>query len=228
VSPEEEQLVGHGYNFFAVLEQGGVNESEISRIRAAMKNGLAEATLTVNGIQWMIEIKSTQFDSDYIVVAVPLTLTAAQTYLNMTLTVTFAFIFITALAGLMVLILMGGLRRKREENKKAAAVEAQTTFLAKMSHDIRTPLNAVSGMLQLASDPRHSREEVDEFVGKASESANYLLELINGMLDLQKIDSGKMSVVHEPFAMANLLEWIASMYKPVVEGKRTPFHLGRQ
>lgn len=225
MSPEEEQLVGHGYNFFAVLEQGGVNESEISRIRAAMKNGLAEATLTVNGIQWMIEIKSTQFDSDYIVVAVPLTLTAAQTYLNMTLTVTFAFIFITALAGLMVLILMGGLRRKREENKKAAAVEAQTTFLAKMSHDIRTPLNAVNGMLELASDPRHSREEVNEFIGKASESANYLLELINGMLDLQKIDSGKMSVVHEAFAMDALLEMIASMYKPVIEGKKLQFHL---
>jgi signal transduction histidine kinase/CheY-like chemotaxis protein len=225
IRPEDENLAGGGYNLFAALEEGGVSTSIIEQLQTKMKEGQAKATLNVSGIEWMIEIKNTQFDNDYIVVAVPLTLTAAQTYLSMTLTVIFAFVFIIALGGITALFLLNGLRRKREEDKKAAAVEAQTDFLAKMSHDIRTPLNAISGMLELASDERHSREEVNGFIEKASESTNYLLELINGMLDLQKINSGKMNVAHAQFSMTVLLETIASMYKPVIEGKKLHFYL---
>jgi signal transduction histidine kinase/ActR/RegA family two-component response regulator len=220
----KESLVS-GYNLFSALEKGGVPESRIQNIQSEMADGQSKATVTVNGIQWMIEIQSTQFENDYIVVTVPLTLTAAQTYLSMTLTLVFGFVFITALAAIMILILLEGQSRKREEDRKAAAVQAQTDFLAKMSHDIRTPLNAVNGMLELASDPRHSREEVDGFVSKASESANYLLELINGMLDLQKINSGKMTIAHDPFSLRDLLETIASMYKPVIEEKGLHFVL---
>jgi signal transduction histidine kinase/CheY-like chemotaxis protein len=225
IKPEGDSMVFSGFNLFSALEDGGVASSDIEKLQAGMKEGEAKATLTADGIQWMIDIKSTQFSNDYIVVAVPLTLTAASTFNSMTLTVVFAFVFVIALAAIMVIVIFEGSRHKREEDRKVASAAAQTNFLAKMSHDIRTPLNAVSGMLQLASDPRHSRAEVDEFVGKASESANYLLELINGMLDLQKIDSGKMSVVHEPFSMANLLNGIGSMYKPVVEEKGLHFIL---
>lgn len=223
IKPDEEKLILSGYNLFYTLKEGGASETEIQKLKDGMKTGGAKATVSVDGIQWIIELKSTQFQNDYIVVAVPLTLTAAATYLNMTLTIVFAFVFVTALAGIMTIILLAGLKRRQEEDKKAAAVDAQTAFLAKMSHDIRTPLNAVNGMLQLASDPRHSREEVNDFVNKAGESANYLLELVNGMLDLQKINSGKMSVAHEPFSMGSLLEGIDSMYRPVVLGKGLRF-----
>lgn len=223
--PSQDQFLGISYNFFTTLNDGGVSDEEIASLKKNMKAGQAEASLKIKGIEWMIEIQATQFANDYIVVAVPLSLTAAETYLNMTLTVVFAFVFIIALAAIMVIVMFDGLLRKREEDRKAAAIEAQTSFLAKMSHDIRTPLNAVNGMLQLASDPRHSRAEVDEFVGKASESANYLLELINGMLDLQKINSGKMDVAHDSFSMSSLLDAIASMYMPVLENKGLTFVL---
>jgi two-component system, sensor histidine kinase len=221
--PNNDQFAGISYNLFTILSKGGVSDEDIAALRTNMKTGKTEANLKVNGTEWMIEIQATQFSNDYIVVAVPLSLTAGQTFLNMTLTVAFAFVFIIALAAIMIIVMFDGLLRKRDEDRKAAAVEAQTSFLAKMSHDIRTPLNAVNGMLELASDPRHSRAEVDEFVGKASESANYLLELINGMLDLQKINSGKMSVARDPFSMSSLLDAIASMYTPVLENKGLVF-----
>lgn len=224
IKPDDESMVFAGYNLFSSLKAGGVSEAQIEKFKTEMTdNGESKARVTVNKIEWMIDIKSTQFSNDYLVVAVPLTLTAASTYSNMTLTVVFAFVFIVALAGIMILVIFNGSRRQREEDKKAASAAAQTNFLAKMSHDIRTPLNAVTGMLQLAGDPRHSRQEVDEYVAKATESANYLLELINGMLDLQKIGSGKMTIAHEPFSMAQLLDGIDSMYKPVVEGKGLRF-----
>jgi signal transduction histidine kinase len=223
IKPDDESMVFSGYNLFSSLESGGVSKAQVEEIMAEMKTGESKARVKVDGIEWMIDIKSTQFDNDYIVVAVPLTLTAANTYMNMTLMVVFTFTFSIAIAGLMIVVIISGFRRKREEDKKAASAAAQTNFLAKMSHDIRTPLNAVNGMLQLASDSSHSREEVDGFVAKASESANYLLELVNGMLDLQKIGSGKMSIAHEPFSFSELLENIDSMYKPVLEKKGLTF-----
>lgn len=188
-----------------------------------MKDGSGTVSVTVNGANWLISYKNTEFNGDYIVVAVPLSVTAADTYRSMDLTVIFAFVFIILLSAVMSMILLYGFRRQREEDRRAAATDAQTSFLAKMSHDIRTPLNAVIGMLELAGDPGHSRRDVDGFIAKARESANYLLELINGMLDLQKISSGKMQTAHDLFSMSELLESIDSMYKPVLQEKGLDF-----
>jgi len=223
IKPNESSMVFAGYNLFSALSAGGVTEEQIKKIRSGMENGSGSVSVTVNGLNWLITSKSTEFDGNYIVVAVPLSLTAAETFTSMNLTVTFAAIFIIALAGIMVLILVSAFNRRREEDKRAAATDAQTNFLTKMSHDIRTPLNAVIGMLQLAGDPKHSRREIDGFIEKAQESADYLLELINGMLDLQKIGSGKMKIAEEPFSIKKLLNAIESMYKPVLEKKGLTF-----
>lgn len=225
IKPYDNSMVFSGYNLFSALSSGGVPDGQLKQLQDGMQNGHSSVSLTVNvnGINWLIACKGTEFDGDYIVVAVPLSLTAAETYTSMNLTVVFAFVFVAALAGIMGLILMTTFYRKREEDRRAAATAAQTNFLTKMSHDIRTPLNAVIGMLQLASDPQHSRREVDGFVAKAQESADYLLELINGMLDLQKISRGKMNTAAEPFSMERLLGGIESMYHPVLEKKRLTF-----
>jgi len=223
IKPNDNSMVFSGYNFFSALAAGGVPDSQIEEIQSGMQTGSGAITVTVDRLNWLISYKSTEFDGDYIMVAVPLSLTAADTYRNMNLTVVFAFIFIIALSGVAGLILLSSSRRRQEEDRRAAATNAQTNFLAKMSHDIRTPLNAVTGMLELASDPRHSRAEVDAFVAKARKSASYLLELINGMLDLQKIESGKMEIAREPFSMAELLDSISSMYTPVLEEKGLAF-----
>jgi len=224
IKPNDSSMVFSGYNLFSALAAGGVSAGQLAQIEdkiTARESG--STTISVNGLNWLISFKSTEFDGDFIVVAVPLSLTAAETYSSMSLTVVFAFVFVAALAGVMGLILLSSFRRRREEDRRAAATDAQTSFLSKMSHDIRTPLNAVTGMLQLAGDPNHSRAEVDGFVAKASESADYLLELVNGMLDLQKISSGKMEVAREPFSMRELLGDVGSMYAPVLEGKGLKF-----
>lgn len=221
--PNDNAMVFSGYNLFSALSSGGVSDSSLGLLKSDMESGGGTLTVKVDGIDWLISCKRAEFESDYIVVAAPLSLTAADTYKSMNLTVGFAFAFIIALASTMVLVLLYSTRRRQEEDRRAAAVDAQTSFLAKMSHDIRTPLNAVTGMLELASDPHHSRDEVDDFVFKARESASYLLELVNGMLDLQKMGSGKMELSHEPFSAAELLDNIYSMYKPVLEGKGLTF-----
>jgi len=223
IKSNDSSMVFSGYNLFAALLAGGVTDKQISGLTSAMENGGGTINATVNGVGWLISCRSTEFDGDYIIVAVPLSMTAAETYRSMNLAVAFAFVFIIALAGALGLFLLYAARRRQEEDRRMDAVEAQTNFLAKMSHDIRTPLNAVTGMLELAADHNHSRAEVDDFVSKARNSAAYLLELINGMLDLQKINSGKMETVHEPFSVSELLYDIDTMYKPVLEEKGLTF-----
>lgn len=223
IKPDDSHMTFSGYNFFSALSSGGVPDAQIRKIQDGMKDGSGTVSVTVNGANWLISYKNTEFNGDYIVVAVPLSVTAADTYRSMDLTVIFAFVFIILLSAVMSMILLYGFRRQREEDRRAAATDAQTSFLAKMSHDIRTPLNAVIGMLELAGDPGHSRRDVDGFIAKARESANYLLELINGMLDLQKISSGKMQTAHDLFSMSELLESIDSMYKPVLQEKGLDF-----
>jgi signal transduction histidine kinase len=87
------------------------------------------------------------------------------------------------------------------EDALAAANEAnaaKTTFLSQMSHDIRTPLNGIIGMTKIAGDNLNDRERLKDALGKVSRSSDHLLTLINDILDLSRIESGKMTMTHEP------------------------------
>jgi len=222
IKPKDNSLVFSGFNLFNAMKAGGATDAQINEIRDGMDKENSSFTVKVNKMDWMINCSKTNYNNR-IIVAVPLTITASDTYRNMRLTVVFAFLFISALAAILGIVFLFSFRRQREEDRKAAATAAQTTFLAKMSHDIRTPLSAVIGMLELASDQKRSIEEMHMFASKAKESASYLLELINDMLDLQKITSGKMQTAHEPFSLPFVLDGIYSMYKHVFVEKGLDF-----
>jgi signal transduction histidine kinase/CheY-like chemotaxis protein len=87
------------------------------------------------------------------------------------------------------------------EDALEAANEAnasKTKFLSQMSHDIRTPLNGIIGMTRIAGDHADDPERVTDALDKISQSSDHLLTLINDILDLSRIESGKMSMAHEP------------------------------
>lgn len=79
------------------------------------------------------------------------------------------------------------------------ANRAKTDFLLRMSHDIRTPLNGIVGMLDVAERCREDIRKRDECKEKIRESAQVLLELINGVLDMSKLESGNIILEHVPF-----------------------------
>lgn len=114
--------------------------------------------------------------------------------------------------------------RLQEALEKAqSANRAKTTFLSNMSHDIRTPMNAILGFTSIASKHIEEPSQVRECLEKITESSDHLLSLINDVLDMSYIESGKMSLtIHSE----NILEIIASLeniVKPDAETKELKF-----
>lgn len=116
-----------------------------------------------------------------------------------------------------------GQRHEEEQQRQAlqsalegarAASAAKTQFLSNMSHDIRTPMNAIIGMTAIASAHLDDRERVVECLKKISRSSQHLLSLINDILDMSKIESGKLSLREEPFNFAQLVSETAELVLP--------------
>ena len=86
-----------------------------------------------------------------------------------------------------------------------AANQAKSEFLSRMSHEIRTPMNAIIGMLQIAKLHTDDAERTEESLRKIGAASDHLLNLINDVLDISKIESGKMVLTSEPFRLSVLL-----------------------
>ena len=95
---------------------------------------------------------------------------------------------------------MTRLQVQEVEKARQAAIDAnkaKSEFLANMSHDIRTPMNAIVGMTAIAAAHIDDREQIQDCLRKITLSSKHLLGLINNVLDLSKIESGKLSLTTE-------------------------------
>ncbi len=106
------------------------------------------------------------------------------------------------------------LRKAYVEAKKANG--AKTDFLSRMSHDLRTPLNAVIGFANLAAEDTKEPQTAD-YLQKISASGSYLLGLINDVLDMTKIDSGAMVLHREPYPLADFIDNVESVIRPMMK-----------
>lgn len=110
----------------------------------------------------------------------------------------------------------GALREAADANR------AKSRFLANMSHELRTPLNAILGYAEiLAEEPEVAGSpRALEDVGKIRAAGGHLLQLIGDLLDLSKVEAGRMEVVAEPFEVASLVEEVARTVRQLVEANR--------
>lgn len=97
-------------------------------------------------------------------------------------------------------------RLKAAYEEAETANKAKTAFLSRMSHDIRTPINGIMGMLQIISKNRDDHEKVDDCLEKIQISAEHLLALINDVLDMSKLEAGKVELDHIPFNLTDVLK----------------------
>lgn len=104
-----------------------------------------------------------------------------------------------------VAVLTWALQRARvEQNKALAANAAKTAFLARMSHDIRTPLNGILGLIEIEELHEDDIHAARENRAKARIAANHLLSLINDILEMGRIENGKLTLEHVPFNLEEL------------------------
>ena len=90
--------------------------------------------------------------------------------------------------------------------KAEAANEAKTEFLQRMSHDIRTPINGICGMVNMADHYADDMEKQTEYRTKVKEASNLLLELVNDVLDMSKLESGEVVLEESPFNLSKIFE----------------------
>ncbi len=98
-----------------------------------------------------------------------------------------------------------------------AANYAKSDFLSKMSHDIRTPMNAIIGMTAIAGAHIDDRDRVVDCLSKITVASRHLLSLINEVLDMSRIESGKVVLTEEDFNLSELIENLLTMVKPLIK-----------
>ena len=106
-----------------------------------------------------------------------------------------------------IVILVWSLQRAQKEQQKAdAANAAKTAFLTRMSHDIRTPLNGILGLIEIEELKEGDMQVARESRAKARVAANHLLSLINDILEMGKIEDRKLTLEHAPFNLQELCD----------------------
>ncbi len=100
-----------------------------------------------------------------------------------------------------------------------AANHAKSEFLSRMSHDIRTPMNAIMGMTAIAAMHIEDRARVEDCLSKITVSSRHLLGLINEVLDMSKIESGKLELTDEEFDLSETVNELLGIFQPQIEAK---------
>ena len=141
------------------------------------------------------------------------------------------YIVVIVGGALIILVIMDGTylliinRRLREAARiSEQASKAKTQFLSAMSHDIRTPLNAVMGMMEIAKRNSDNPANVAECMDKGLNAGKQLLTLINDVLDISRIESGKFTINPEKVSLVEMIGDLTEMLAPNIEKKNIEFH----
>ena len=149
-------------------------------------------------------------------------------YAGLAIGVSFVIIFV-----LLLLVYFLSVSRKKQmealkeaQNANAANI-AKTTFLNHMSHDIRTPMNAIVGFTDIAMKKRPDKE-VENCLRKIRQSSEYLMTLINDVLDISRIESGKLEYKPVPVDLRNMINTVLSIAKGYMENRDLNFDISRE
>ena len=122
------------------------------------------------------------------------------------------------------------LERQKIDLQDALAVaqhanRAKTTFLNNMSHDIRTPMNAIIGFTSLAAAHIDNTEQVQDYLAKITTSSNHLLSLINDVLDMSRIESGKVKIEEKETSLPEIMHDLKTIVQADIASKQLEFYI---
>ena len=227
----------HGYNIYSVLKQMKYyhNQDFDKTLKQLQETGSAYSSAVLDGVEYYYAIANLDYAEWTILFMVPASCVAVNT-VRLTKTV---MIIVLGFATIMVIVLVAVvstmihiqqkkvLDLERENNHKLAealdmareANRSKSTFLANMSHDIRTPMNAIIGITALIEHDVDNAAKVKEYAKKIEVSSQHLLGLINDVLDMSKIESGKTTLNFVDFSISEMLRRIEILFRPQTDAK---------
>lgn len=114
---------------------------------------------------------------------------------------------------------------KKAREKAESATRAKSEFLSNMSHDIRTPMNAIVGMTAIAAANIDDKKQIQNCLKKITLSSKHLLGLINDVLDMSKIESGKLTLHMEQVSLKEVMDSIVNIVQPQIKEKKQHFSI---
>ena len=227
----------HGYNIYSVLKQMKYyhNQDFNKTLKQLEETGSAYSSAVLDGVEYYYAIANLDYAEWTILFMVPASCVAVNT-VRLTKTVmviVLGFAMIMAIVLVAVVSTMIHIQQKkvldleRENNHKLAealdmareANRSKSTFLANMSHDIRTPMNAIIGITALIEHDVDNAAKVKEYAKKIEVSSQHLLGLINDVLDMSKIESGKTTLNFVDFSISEMLRRIEILFRPQTDAK---------
>ncbi|GAB4292502.1 MAG: hypothetical protein Kow0068_17740 [Marinilabiliales bacterium] len=121
-----------------------------------------------------------------------------------------ALVYSVLINGFLIALIMKSYNEKKEKAEEADRLKS--AFLANLSHEIRTPLNAIVGFAELLNEPSLDADKRKEFTKIIESNSNHLMNLINDILDLSKIEAGQIKLSYIEFSLNTLLEEIKNIY----------------
>ena len=209
-------------------------ENPIEEFGAALKNREEYATtFEVNGEERQIYGISLPYSEWYLVSVMPYSIlddainNLSNQRMFMTLLSCVSVLIILTLIFLRYFSITRSQVHELEEARQMAleASKAKSEFLANMSHDIRTPMNAIVGMTAIATAHIDDRQQVQNCLRKIAISSKHLLGLINDVLDMSKIESGKLTLAKEQISLKEVVEGIVNIMQPQVKTKKQTFDI---
>ena len=140
--------------------------------------------------------------------------------------VTMSIAMLAASMTIVIAMLAVMMRYQIKTIRTREAARSQKEFLSNMSHEIRTPLNGLIGMNHLIMahiDDDSQRSQIKEWLQKSHRTAGYLLSLVNDILDMSKLQAGKVDLIQEPLSVAGLMEEIAAMQADNIKSRGVDF-----
>ncbi|MDD2970783.1 MAG: ATP-binding protein [Lachnospiraceae bacterium] len=200
-----------GYTVYSSLKNAGIEEEQYAELKAAISsNGEYQTTYVADNISWLV-LAMPSTEEYELLVTVPISITAEATYSGLTYLM-IAVVVVCMAGGIILFYNQHNLMRKgRDVQVQFAKAAAKSDFMNKMSHDIRTPLNAVVGLHELALEFIDDKDTVYDCIIKAQASNKYLISLINDVLDMSRIEAGKMKINTDRIDLDEIVNHVMQM-----------------
>lgn len=221
-------LMAECYNFIAYIEKTVTFQYDESfeKFRDNIKNGVNNTVLVeYNGINYYMSHYNLAMENWVSIMLVPEKNTQAEgrSFVQKLLSdvaIVFTTAFVLFISGFIYMWKKSITKQTLAAEAERRSNEAKTNFLSSMSHDIRTPMNAIIGMTEIALHKRKDiPRSVQENLEKIRLSSTHMLMLINDILDIGKIESGKMSLNISEFSIVEATSTLANLIRPLAKDK---------